>query len=575
MIVKYAGIFRWWFPLFHRAIVNRVTDSQLLKAILISIGGLLGACTTIGPEFQQPQVEWLAQWQQSIAATSLSTKASLPKSSALADSIKNGAVPAASGLSVSPEQVNLQTWWLLFEDPVLNRLIEINKEENLTLRGAGLRIFESRALLGIAGSSLYPQVQQATGAINYVNSKSPAGAGDFNYTSYQTGVNLAWEMDFWGRFRRGIESADAGFFASVANHADMQVLISAQVADLYYAYRTTEVRITIAKKNAAIQKRSYELTEQLFESGEDSELDLQQAKTQYLATLSSIPQLEIVLVSTRNALTTLMGRPPGNVPELVADVDVVGVAGVAKEQYTLPMASSVNFSHISANQLLQRPDVRSKAWQVAMQSAQIGIAQADYYPSISLLGTLGWSGNNTSGSSNTSSLVAGPALRWNIFDYGRIENNIRLQDARLQQLIESFQASVIQAAREVDDAVYSVIKTAEQQVLVDESVTAAQRALDIANIRYKEGYAGFQRVLDAQRALFSQAERQVINQGNHISAIISLYKGLGGGWIAMPVDQLIPENTRSTMAKRSDWGELLTAPLPISEGSASTGVVDD
>ena len=158
-------------------------------------------------------------------------------------------------------------------------------------------------------------------------------------------------------------------------------------------------------------------------------------------------------------------------------------------------------------------------------------------------------------------MIVGPALQWNIFDYGRIENNVRVQDARLQQLIEAYQDSVLQAAREVDDAAYSIQKTAEQQVLVDAAVQASERALEIANTRYREGYADFQRVLDAQRAMFAQAERQLTTQGNHIAGVINLYKGLGGGWIETPVEQLIPEDVRETMQNRSDWGDLLTAPL--------------
>lgn len=137
---------------------------------------------------------------------------------------------------------------------------------------------------------------------------------------------------------------------------------------------------------------------------------------------------------------------------------------------------------------------------------------------------------------------------------------MRLQDARLQQLIEQYQESVLQAAREVDDAAVSIEKTVDQQALTDAAVKSSERALDLANTRYREGYADFQRVLDAQRALFSQAEGQLLNQGNHIAAVISLYKGLGGGWIAMPAEQLIPQDVRETMQNRSNWGDLLTSP---------------
>jgi len=499
-------------------------NRQLLCCLALAWGLFsLSACTTLGPDYQEPDTGWLEDWAPT--------------------------VPGEESAQTTQGQVDLRFWWQQFNDPVLNQLIDLARRENYSLRIAGLRIFESRALLGIAGSSQYPQVQQATGAISYVNTQNSGEEGSQSFASYQAGFNMAWELDFWGRFKRGIESADAAFFASVANQQAMQVLISAQVTDLYFAYHTTEARIAIANKNAQIQKRSYEITEQVFKSGEDSELDLQQAKTQYLSTLSSIPQLEITLTTIRNALGALLGRAPGDMPELAAT------------GYKLPETSSDTVRDIPARLLMRRPDVRAAAWQVAAQSAQIGIAEADYYPAISLLGSLGWSGDSLSSSPDMAGLTLGPALRWNIFDYGRIENNVRLQDARLQQLIETYQESVLQAAREIDDDIFSVLKTTELQALIDESVKAAERALEIANTRYREGYADFQRVLDAQRSLFTQSERQLINRGNHISAVISLYKGLGGGWVVTPVEQLIPADVRHTMQERSDWGDLLTAPI--------------
>jgi NodT family efflux transporter outer membrane factor (OMF) lipoprotein len=457
------------------------------------------------------------------------------------------------GLREEKREIDLRFWWELFKDPALNRLIESAKRENLPLRIAGLRILESRALLGIADSGRYPQLQQATGAASYVHTHRQGGSlGDDtqDLVSYQAGFNLAWELDFWGRFRRAIESADAAFFASIANQQDVQVLLSAQVADLYYAYRTTQLRIAIARENAAIQKRSYEITGRIFTSGAGSELDLQQAKTQYLATLSTIPDLEITLTTIRNALCAVLGRPPGELPELAGPVG------------KLPMIASAGVPDIPARLLLRRPDVRRAAWQVAAQSAQIGVAEADYYPAISLLGSIAWSGSTLSGSPDTGTLAIGPALRWNIFDHGRIANNVRVQDARLQQSIESYQDRVLQAAREIDDAAIRVAKTKEQQGVLAESLRAAQRSLELANKRYQEGYAGFQRVLDAQRAVFAQAERQIVNQGSHVSAVVGLYRALGGGWMATPVAQLIPKDVRRTMQERSDWGNLLTAPLP-------------
>ena len=500
----------------------RMRRSAVLCAALA-----LHGCTTLGPDYQRPEVDWLDDWRTSLY----------------------GQV----GTPLQQTEADLRFWWLVFDDPALNALVETAKRENLSLRVAGLRILESRAQLGIAGSALYPQTQQIGGAASYVNTQQRGGAQpryDQDFGSYQAGFNLGWELDFWGRFRRGIESADAAFFASIANQQDLQVLLSAQVADLYFSYRTSQLRIAIARENAGIQKRSYEITELLYNRGEKSELDLQQAKTQYLATLSTIPNLQIGLTQTGNALATLLGRPPGDLPELVTEVA------------RLPAVELLDIGEIPARLLMRRPDIRAAALQVAAQSAQIGIAEADFYPSISLLGSIGWSGNSLSVSPDVGTLAVGPAFTWNIFDHGRIGNNVRVQDARLQQLIEQYQEAVLQAAREIDDAAITVAKTAEQQQVLNQSVVAARRSLELANSRYREGYADFQRVLDAQTSVFSQTTNQLVNQGNHISAVVALYKALGGGWLDTPIGQVVPQDVRNTMQQRSDWGDLLSAPLP-------------
>jgi NodT family efflux transporter outer membrane factor (OMF) lipoprotein len=480
----------------------------------------LSACATVGPDYEEPDVAWLEDWQTGLY-----------------------------GQVASPERrgvEDLRFWWALFDDPVLTDLVEKAKQGNLALQLAGLRVLESRAAAGIAGSGRYPQVQQVTGSAASVTSSD--GNETDSFGDYSLGFGIGWELDFWGRFRRSIESADAAFFASIANQQDFQVLLTAQVADLYYFYLSTKRQIEIARQNAEIQRRSYEITEELYDSGQDSELDLQQAKTQYLSTLASIPNLESALVNSKNGLALLLGRKPGDVPEL---------ENVPED---LPIVEPILLSDIPANLIQRRPDVRASAWLVAAQSAQIGVARADYYPAISLLGSLGLSGNTLS--SDSAGLVAGSSFTWNVFDYGRIGNNVRLQDARLQQAITGYQNSVLQAASEIDNAAINVVKTHERKEILIRSVEAANRSLEIARTRYQEGYADFQRVLDAQRTLFSQTERELSNRASHISAVVSLYKALGGGWLNMTVDEMVPEEVQEKMKSRTNWDDLLDTPLP-------------
>lgn len=492
------------------------------RFLLAALFGCLSGCVTLGPDFEEPDVGWLQDWQTDLYG------------------------------QVAPESERLETdlsfWWQVFDDPVLTDLVAEARRTSPTMQLAGLAVLQSRAAAGIASATRYPQVQQVTGNAASVTAGETGSSDHESFGDYGVSFGIGWEMDFWGKFRRSIESADAAFFASIANQQNVQALLAAQVANLYYGYLSTKLRIEIARQNAEIQKRSYAITEQLYNSGQESELDLQQAKTQYLATLSSIPTLEIALVTTKNGLAALLGRPPGEVPEL---------DNVPQD---LPLVEPQVLTDIPANLLVRRPDIRAGAWAVAAQSAQIGVARADYFPAINLVGSLGLSGDTLS--SDSTSLVAGSAFTWNVFDYGLIGNNVRLQDARLQQAIVSYQNSVLQAAAEIDDAAINVIKTHERKEILSQTVAAANRSLEIARTRYREGYADFQRVLDAQRTLFSQAEKELENRASHVSAIVSLYKALGGGWLHMSVDEMVPENVREQMRSRTNWGDLLDAPLP-------------
>jgi NodT family efflux transporter outer membrane factor (OMF) lipoprotein len=366
-------------------------------------------------------------------------------------------------------------------------------------------------------------------------------------------LDVAWELDFWGRFRRGIEAADAGYFASVAQYDDVQVLVAAQAASFYATIRTFELRLRIAQENAALQRRSLEITERLFRSGNESELDVQQARSLYLGTLATIPQLESAQRQAQNALSVLLGRPPGPMPEMT----------VGREQ--IPRADLAVIVDIPADLLRQRPDVRNAEMQLAAQSALIGVSEAALYPSIALVGSVGLSSTSLESSTTTLSWSAGPALVWNVFDYGRLKNQVLVQDARFQQLHENYQNTVLQAARELDDAAVSFAANRAQVELLDQAVRAARRSLDIATIQYQEGLVDFERVLDSQRTLFGQEDRLVTTRGDVTQSLIALYKAMGGGWKAARAHPVVDDATREQMAERSHWRDLITAPLPAAE----------
>ena len=250
---------------------------------------LTSGCTAVGPDFERPDVPWVEDW-------------------------RGGSPELAAQLQPAPPARD-DDWWKVFEDPALDLLVAEAQRSNPSVRIAGSRIMEARAQLGIAGSGLYPQLQQLSAEALRVGQDTSDGPSR-SFSSYGAAFDIAWEMDFWGRFRRGIEAADAAYFASIAQFDDVQVLVAAQAASLYASIRTFEQRLRIAHENAALQKRSLEITERLFASGNESELDVQQAKSLYLGTISTIPELEGARRQAQNALNVLLGRPPGPLPEM-------------------------------------------------------------------------------------------------------------------------------------------------------------------------------------------------------------------------------------------------------------------
>ncbi|MHC8299838.1 efflux transporter outer membrane subunit [Pseudomonas sp. ZS1P83] len=489
------------------------------QLLLLGVFGISG-CVRLGPDFQSPGEEWVKHWN----------------TPALQQSNQRGLNP------------DLRQWWQVFADPVLNHLIADSDAHNASLKIAGLRVIEARAQLGIAQSGLYPQLQQASADSLYFNRKQTGGSNpqDRHFWQYSAGFDVGWELDFWGRFSRAIESSDASYFAAQANYEDVLVLLRAQVADTYFSLRTTEARLRVARENARQQKRSFEITEKLFNRGQTAELDLQQAKTQYLGTLSTIPNLEDQLLRTRNALAVLIGQPPGALPQLIENEGLI------------PLVDRGVLQDVPANLLLRRPDVRAAELNVAAQSALIGVAESDFYPSLTLLGSIVWSADTLKGTSKSLDLIGGPSLRWNLFDHGQISNNVRVQDARLQQLIEAYRDKVRQAAREADDAASGLIKSLEREQILREAEVAAKRSLVLASSLYREGYSDFQRVLDAQRALLEQQDNYLIARSNAVSNVIALYKSLGGGWYS--AQPKVDDITREQMEKRTDWGDLLNEP---------------
>jgi len=506
---------------------------QSCRTVLVLASALLSACTPVGPDFVRPETESNEQWSGSTQEEFL----------------------------FAPQDA--VEWWGILNDPVLDQLVVAARENNNNIRIAGLRVLEARAALGIALGNRYPQAQVIAGDATALGlSESNANfspAADLNYTQYNLGVGASWELDFWGRFRRGIESADANLLASIASYDDALVLLTAQIADIYVVIRTTEEQLRIARENLVLQQRSYDIVEVLYRHGASNELDVQQAQTLLLSTRATIPSLEITLRQSHHALATLLGLPPADLSQ------ALGGEGLIPE---VPEQIMVG---VPADMLRQRPDVRRAELQAMAQNAQVGIAKAGLYPSFSISGSLGLAAAGDTDTTRTMesgigelfrsesvTYAVGPSFVWPFLNYGRIKNNVRVQDARLQQALVQYRESVIQAAREVEDAMVAFVGSQQQDAILIETVHSAKRSAELSMIRYQEGFADYQRVLDAQQALFGQQQRYVSNKGFAIRSLISVYKALGGGWQTAG-DGFVDEATQLEMEERTNWGDLLDA----------------
>jgi NodT family efflux transporter outer membrane factor (OMF) lipoprotein len=488
---------------------------------------LLSGCAMVGPDYIKPppapeQKEWIEQKDPKIKA----------------------------------EPTDLSNWWEVFDDPVLNRLVEQAYQQNLPLRIAGLRILEARAQLGIAYGNLYPQQQQGTGGAGYNRiSKNSLNLPqdvrnniDNDINVYSLGFDAVWEVDIWGKFRRNVESGLGVLEASIASYDDVLVSLTAEVARTYVAIRTFEESLEIARENVRIQSRSLQIAEARFKGGEVSELDVAQAKALLSETQSLIPRLSRDVRQAKNALSILLGKMPSELNEILEG---------PKPIPAVPAEVTVG---VPAELLRRRPDIRLAERQLAAQSPRIGIAKAELYPAFSLLGTIGLASLSTGNFFDSDSVtgLGGAGFTWNILNYGRIKNNVRAQDALFQELAINYQNTVLRAAQEVEDAMVGFLRTQEEAKFLSSSVQAYKRSVDLSLLQYREGLVDYQRVLDTQRFLTRSQETYVTRKGDIVISLVATYKALGGGWQIREGKDFVPEEIRVEMAQRTDWGELLS-----------------
>ncbi|MBW2412314.1 MAG: efflux transporter outer membrane subunit [Deltaproteobacteria bacterium] len=491
---------------------------------------VLGGCSMVGPDYVKPTAQEARDWLESED----------PK--------------------IKSEQADFSQWWTVFNDPILNRLIESAYQQNFTLQNAGIRILEARAQLGIAIGSQYPQTQRATGdaAAQRTSKNVPNARGTerFAYV-YDTGFDAAWELDVWGKFRRAVQSEMANLEASIANYDDILVTLTSEVARTYILLRTSEERLAVAQENVKIQDRSLRIAEVRFNAGAVTELDVTQARSLLRGTEASIPQFEIDIRQFKNALAILLGKLPGEIDEMLGEPGLIP---------KVPAEVAVG---IPTELLRRRPDIRFAERQLAAQSALIGFAKADLYPHFSLFGSVGFTTASSTGNrsrnaglsemfdSSSFNYSIGPGVSWDLFNYGRITNRVRAADARFQELVANYENTVIEAAQEAEDSMVSFLRSQEAVKFLADAVMASRRSVDLSMIQYREGLVDFQRVLDTQRFLTAQQDALVTTAGDVDLSLVALYKSLGGGWEFRKGKDFVPENIREQMQNRTNWGNLL------------------
>jgi NodT family efflux transporter outer membrane factor (OMF) lipoprotein len=504
---------------------------RLWPALLLPVT-LFTGCTMVGPDFLRPSSKVSDQWLE-------------------ADDHR---VETASAI--------YREWWKAFNDPVLENLVQTAYRQNLPLRIAGIRVFQARAQLGIAIGGFYPQAQQALGSTNFnrISETSPvapqpgisSGVG-FSYMQAQVGVGAGWELDFWGKFRRAIESADASLVSSIAAYDSVLVTLTGDVSSTYVLIRTLEALVQIAKENVEIQKESLNIARARFEGGVTSERDVQQALAELKNTEASVFQLDTQLRQAKNALCTLLGLPPSHLEDVLS-----ATSGIP----TVPSQVAVG---IPADLLRRRPDIRRAEYLAVAQCAQIGVAKADLYPAFSLSGNFGFLasdvgqfqlGDLTSWKSRTGSI--GPAFQWNVLNYGQITNQVRFQDAKFQEALVSYQNTVLQAQQEVENGLVSFLNAQGEVGSLTEAAKAAKQSVYLATIQYSEGITDYTTVLTAQQNLLRYQNSLANSQGAVPQGLISIYRALGGGWEIREGHDFIPAEIKETMKERTAWGNLLT-----------------
>jgi len=429
---------------------------------------------------------------------------------------------------LTDEQVEAQalaSWWKTLNDTELSSLIDRALVSNLDVKEAYARIREARASRNVAEAARFP-------SIDFSGSQTATRGSDDNGSretveSYSSGFDAGWEVDIFGGVRRSIEAASATYQASEEDLRDVLVTLVSEVALNYVDVRTYQARLAAVRDNIALQSETCQLVDWRSQAGLSDELALQQARYSLESARSKLPSMETGLEEAMNRIAVLIGIPPGGVHDELSQ---------SKPLPNLPLEVAIG---VPADMIRRRPDIRRAERQLAAQTAKIGVATADLYPKFTLNGSIGMEAlkfNNLADNMFTPSdwiLSAGPRVTWNIFDAGAIRGNIEVQSAIQEQKLIQYEAAVLGAIEEVENAIVAYVKEYQTNESLRKAAQAAQKAAELADWEYQSGLTDFSNVLDAQRSLLTFQDQLTESDGVKVSNLIRVYKTLGGGWSSL------------------------------------------
>jgi outer membrane protein, multidrug efflux system len=481
--------------------LRRLSFSPVL---LLAVTGFIGCA--VGPNYQRPTVDVPVTYRGATAG-------SLPATDAQSEPSK----PKPPAIVSERESLGDEKWWEVFEDPKLQGLIRTALKNNYDVRIAAARVLEARAQLGITRADQFPSLTAGGNISSQQNPKiGPIPA--YEVTQGELAASAAWNLDFWGKYRRATEAARANLLANEWAQKAVMATLVADLATSYFQLRQFDLQLEISKRTLSSRRESLEMTQALEQHGINSLLDVRQSEQLVYTAATDVPDFERQIAQEENAISILLGNNPGDIPR-----------GLKLTEQ--PHAPEVP-AGLPSSLLERRPDIREAEENLIAANAQIGVARAAYFPQISLTGTAGFE------SPALTSLFTGPAGLWNlagsftqpIFEGGRLKSSVRLAEAQHEQVLLSYQETIQGAFRDVSNALIAYRKNRELRVEQEHLLESAQDAAHLSHTRFDAGTTDYLEVLTNETNSFSAELGLAQAQANELIAMVQLYQALGGGW---------------------------------------------